>query len=234
MRQVNYICSDMDLNVTSLANDIINTFADNRIAPYTTENGTIRTSSQIYYDTPNFDLLKSRGFCRTTIGMDVADRDDSKNIFLEFKMNADEKTTKIDLEEECDIRNIADIVGIQDIKEILSVNSINYHHYFQKVDLELMFTNRGSYVDYIMQATTIRQPNSDVEKKVAFFSLVDQTATHFREDIARQYDDKTKEIFDIFEKTIDGYDLQKVSNNRYNELMQLVQNPTNENNQPLM
>ncbi len=222
MKQINYVSDDMDFNAGSLISNIMNTFAENNIAPYSTGNGRIMTGSQVYYDTANQNLLTRGGFCRKTKCIDKNNHE--LESYLEFRLSKDDEITKIDLiNDEITNEEICKLSGIDDLNEVLSLQGNNFHFYFQKVDLELMFTNRGSYVDFIMQTVTAKHFNSETEKKVAFFSLIDQT--NERQNVEK-YEEKTSEIFSVFNSVISNYNLEKVSGYRYSELMNLFPEST--------
>ena len=228
MRQINYVCKDLDFNIGRFTNEVMSTFAKNNIAPYSCSNGYHANGKQVYYDTTDRTLLRSGGCCRYTDYETTAGQGNTKPPrALEYRNKRDSSIKTIEMENQPSDKIVMESVGMNNLEKVIEIQSSNYHFFFQSVDLELMFTNNGAYSDFTMQATSILPKGETEPIKVAFFTISDITSRWMGEETAEKYREKTDMVFDIFKQICEKNCLERVSNNRYAELLRCVEEKQN-------
>ena len=228
MKLVNYLFSDLEehkFDFQKVMKDVINNFGQNEIVKIPENPGTLMVGTQTYFDTPNYSLLNAGGFLRLTQRKDAISKTAMEESFLEYKANGNSKVENLSLLDEgicSEVEKIGAIWKIKDLKKVLEVKSNNYHFNFQKVDLDYLFTGEANMVDFILQTSTIYPADSNQGKEVIFATLADKTAERIRRKDLQEYQERTDEAFNIFQKTIEGETgFRKISNYRYGELVNL-------------
>lgn len=223
-KESNYLITNLEAVSASLPFDIMDAFRDVQIASAFESNGYAEDVETTYFDFGvGGDVLKTRGgYCKVFTSKITVPDESEVRYFLDYKKDKHTEAKRFKLEYEPSVDEICAIVGESlRLKPVAKSKSDIWHFFMQKVDLEMMFTNRGAFVDMVLDATTIA--NGDTPLQVVFMSLRDRTRAKFGEQVALEHSEKIDECICTFDEYMNGLQHAKaVSSNRYAEIMALV------------
>ena len=223
-KETNYLITNLGAVSRTLPFDIMNTFREMEIASVFESKGYTEDVVTIYFDFGvSGDVLKSRGgYCKFFTSKITVPEENEVRYFLDYKKDKYTETKRFKLECEPSVDEICAIIGESlRLKPVAKSRSDVWHFFMQKVDLEMMFTNRGAFVDMVLDATTIE--NGDTPLQVVFMSLRDRTRAKFGEQVALEHSEKIDECIRAFNEYMNELQPAKeVSSNRYAEVMALV------------
>lgn len=196
---INYITENLEQSGTNLIGGLFDTFHKNNIANYLEGyNGYYAKEHHSYFDTTksNSTLYSRGGYCRL-VKKEIGAPHEKTEYFVDFLYDKGSKPRRFKLEQEFDETQIANICGIKDdLNLVFEATSMDYHFFFQKVDLELMFTSSGAFIDLIARGVTI---NNNDKTRVFISSIQDRTRAMYGEKEAEKHKDKINDCFTVFD-----------------------------------
>lgn len=223
-KESNYLITDLEAVSGTLPLDIMNTFREMQIASAFESKGYTEDVVTRYFDFGvSGDVLKTRGgYCKFFTSKITVPNESEVRYFLDYKKDKYTEAKRFKLECEPSVDEICAIIGESlRLEPVATSRSDVWHFFMQKVDLEMMFANRGAFVDLVLDPTTIE--NGDTPLQVVFMSLRDRTRAKFGEKVALEHSEKIDECIRAFDNYMSKIQhAQKVSSNRYAEVMALV------------
>ena len=173
-----------------------------------------------YYDTMGKGILKKGGFCRKMSRTEL-DEESPSSFVIEYRPERKSRTQRISPSERKSMSELAKILSINIHFRELKFQGQNYTAsmiYNKPNDEE----DIHPHLDFIFETGKVESGHTQIECPVAFFSLIDTTASKYNNFYANQISDQTERCMKLFDQFMKSQNVKRITSHKYAELTELI------------
>lgn len=219
MMQSHYVCYDEDHALFDIFPKFLE-YAEKHSMEITGEDSF--KFKYTYYDTKGKSILNKGGFCRKLSRTEL-DEEFPSTFVIEYRPERKSRTQRILSSERKSMSELSKILSVNLHFRELKFRGQNY-------TASMVFNNNKvnneedihPHLNFIFETGKVESGHTQMECPVAFFSLIDTTASKYNNFYANQIAYKTARCMKLFDQFMKEYNVKRISTHKYDELTELI------------